>query len=227
MINQAALDLIKEFEGLSLAAYLCPAGVWTIGYGHTSRAGEPKVTPGMTIGEDRAEAILRRDLRVFEDAVDRAVNRPMTENQRGAFVSLCYNIGAGAFAKSTAVKRFNAGDVHGAAEAMTWWNKAGGKVLRGLVRRREAERALFLSEEVGEDIPVSPTAPIEGREPKPLASSKTVALGGAGTVAAGAAVFSDLMSAAPELAKWAPYILAGVALMVVVNRVMDRRKGIH
>lgn len=227
MINQASIDLIKEFEGLSLDAYRCPAGVLTIGYGHTSAAGDPEVTAGMTIGEDRAEAILRRDLLKFEQAVDRAVKRPMTDNQRGAFVSLCYNIGAGAFSKSTAVKRFNAGDAVGAAEALTWWNKAGGKVLRGLVRRREAERALFLAGEIGEEVPVSPSATIEGDEPKPLTQSKTVALGGLSAVSAGAAVLGDVMESAPQLAEYAPYILAGIALLIIANRLMDRRKGIH
>lgn len=142
-IGKAGIELIKSFEGLRLEAYLCPADVWTIGYGHTG----VDVKRGLRIDEATAEALLRADIERFERCVERAITRPMNQNQFDAFVCLAFNIGCGAFEKSTAAKRFNA-DMPPklVAEAMKWWNKAGGKVSSGLVRRREAEAALFLKE---------------------------------------------------------------------------------
>lgn len=141
--NKAGLDLIKSFEGLRLETYKCSAGVDTIGYGHTSAAGAPKVAPGMKITAAEAEEILARDLRKYEEAVDKAVTVTPTENQFAAMVSLCYNIGPGNFSGSSVVKKLNAGDAKGAAQSFLLWNKAAGKVLAGLTRRREAEKALF------------------------------------------------------------------------------------
>ena len=146
-VNAAGLDLIKSFEGLRLKAYKCSAGVDTIGYGHTSAAGEPKVTPRMTITAAEAENILKRDLTQYERAVTKAVTVKPTPNQFAAMVSLCYNIGSGNFAGSSVVRRLNAGDVKGAAEAFLLWNKVHGRALAGLTRRREAERKLFLTPE--------------------------------------------------------------------------------
>ncbi len=222
-----AIDLICEFEGKKLTAYLCPANVWTIGYGHTSAAGSPEVVAGMTITEDEAEGILRRDLQKYKDAVSAAVKVSMTDNQFGAFVSLCYNIGPGAFRKSTAVRRMNAGDAPGAAEALTWFNKAGGKVLRGLVRRREAERALFLTPDAAhiEEAPTRPAGPVTGGEAKSLGKSKTVAAGG--TLVGGLAMYSQIKEAMPQVAEYAPYVLAAIALYIVFNRVMESRAGEH
>ena len=152
--NRAGIEIIKRFEGLRLDAYKCPAGVWTIGYGHTTAAGAPAVSPGMKITEQEASDILVRDLAKFEAAVSKVLTRPANENQFGAMVSLCYNIGSGAFAGSTVVRKFNAGDVQGAADAYRMWNKGGGQVLPGLIRRREAERTLFLTP--AHDEPVIP-----------------------------------------------------------------------
>lgn len=141
-IGKAGTELLKTFEGLRLEAYLCPAGVWTIGYGHTDG-----VKAGDKVDEAAAGALLRDDLAKFERCVSRAIVRPMNQNQFDAFVCLAFNIGCGAFAGSTAARRFNA-DLPPklVTEAMKRWNKAGGKVLAGLVRRREAEAALFLKE---------------------------------------------------------------------------------
>lgn len=149
-INQATLDLVKRFEGLRLKAYRDPVGVWTIGYGITTGA-LPGVTvrQGMEITEREAEDYLRQTLSRFADEIWPAFRRQPNENQFGAMLSLAYNIGTGAFKRSTALRRFNAGDIEGAAEAMTWFNKAGGRVLRGLVRRREEEVDLFLEEVPG------------------------------------------------------------------------------
>lgn len=144
-IGAAGLALIKSFEGLRLTAYLCPAGVPTIGYGHTGLdVSHADVAAKWTITEAQAEEILRRDLGRFEKAVASCIARPLTQNQFDAMVSLAFNIGAAAFRGSSVVRRFNAGRTTEAADAFLLWNKAGGKVLPGLVRRREAERALFL-----------------------------------------------------------------------------------
>lgn len=135
---------IMRHEGVRLDAYRCPAGIWTIGCGHTTSAGPPAVTPGMTITAQESDEILANDLATFERVVNNAVKAPLMQNQFDALVSLAFNIGGGAFAKSTLVKRLNERDYRGAADQFTVWNKARGKVVRGLVKRRAAERALFL-----------------------------------------------------------------------------------
>jgi len=145
-INAAALDLIKSFEGLRLTAYRDPVGIWTIGYGTTADAGVG-IAPaaGMTITEAQASEYLRRAVEKFAAAIRPAITMPVNENQFGALVSLAYNIGPAAFEKSTLLKKLNSGDYAGAADQFARWNKAGGKVLAGLTRRRAAERDLFLT----------------------------------------------------------------------------------
>lgn len=147
-VNQATIDLIKHFEGFEAEAYVDPVGVWTIGYGTTAAAGVGiKPYAGLKITEAQAEKYLTRAVEKFAAAIRPHIKRPINDNQFGAFVSLAYNIGPGAFVGSTALRRFNEGDPDGAALAMQWWNKGtvNGKktVLRGLVRRREAEAKLF------------------------------------------------------------------------------------
>lgn len=157
MINAAALDLIKEFEGFRAQAYRDPVGIVTIGYGTTAAAGvgiSPKM--GDTITEAQASEYLMRAVDKFSAQIRPKITRETTPNQFGAMVSLAYNIGPSAFAKSSVLKRFNAGDVQGAADAFLMWNKAGGKVLGGLKRRREAERALFLTTAPAPKLPSTP-----------------------------------------------------------------------
>ncbi len=137
-IGPAGLALIKEFEGLRLTAYLCPAKVWTIGYGSTGA----KVKPGQTITEAQAEALLLQDLDRFEDAV--ALAAPgATQNQFDAMVALAFNIGIGAFGKSTVLRKHRDGNHRAAAEAFGMWVKAKDKVLPGLQRRRAREADLY------------------------------------------------------------------------------------
>lgn len=146
--NDAGVALIKQFEGLRLNAYADPAHGWavpTIGYGHTSAAGAPLVKKGMTITAEEAEAILRRDLGQYEAAVLDAVKVPITTNQFAALVSFTFNVGPGNLLPSTLLKKLNAGDYAGAADQFGRWNKADGKTLAGLTKRRAAERALFLT----------------------------------------------------------------------------------
>jgi lysozyme len=133
-------ELIKSFEGLELEAYLCPADVWTIGYGHTKGVKE-----GDTVTKEEAEKLLDEDLAFFRNGVKRLVKVDLNENQFGALVSFAYNLGLGSLESSTLLKMLNAGDYDGAADQLLRWNKSKGKVLTGLVRRREAERAVFLT----------------------------------------------------------------------------------
>lgn len=142
-ISNKGRDFIKGFEKLELKAYPDPGTggkPWTIGWGHTKG-----VKPGDQITQAQAEAFLREDLAVFEAAVNSAIKRPMTQSQFDAMVSLAFNIGGANFASSTLVKKFNAGDVQGAAAQFPRWKNANGKEMKGLVRRRAAERELFLS----------------------------------------------------------------------------------
>ena len=139
--HKAGIDLIKSFEGLSLVAYRCPANVLTIGYGHTAG-----VIEGMEIADEAgAEALLAQDLFIYERAVTRALEVTVNKNQFDALVSFTYNLGGGALRKSTLLRKLNAGDTEGAAMEFRRWTRAGGKVLRGLVRRRKAEEELFRS----------------------------------------------------------------------------------
>jgi len=138
IINDKGRSIIMEFEGCSLSAYKCPAGVWTIGYGHTG-----DVKPEHKITHHQAEEILEYDLQCFEEAVSRLAPGA-SGNQFSAMVSLCFNIGVKAFENSTLLKEFKAGRFKSAAAQFERWNKGGGKVLPGLVKRRAAEKALFL-----------------------------------------------------------------------------------
>ena len=145
-INSAGIEMIKEFERCRLETYKDAVGVPTIGWGHTSMAGPPLVMPGMTITQQQADDILITDLAKYEMAVSKAIKRQPTPNQFAAMVSLCFNVGPGNFRKSTVCRAFNEGDLARSAGAFARWNKAGGKVLKGLTRRREAERVLFVKE---------------------------------------------------------------------------------
>lgn len=146
-INSDGLTIIKHFEGLELRAYQDSVGVWTIGYGHTAAAGPPSVSAGQTITEAEAESILKKDLELFENGVRDLVKVPVNSDQFSALVSFSFNVGLGALADSTLLRKLNAGDYQGAADEFPRWVKAGGQTLPGLVRRRDAERALFLSQD--------------------------------------------------------------------------------
>lgn len=137
--SQAGVDLIKEFEGCRLKACRCPAGVLTAGYGSTG----PHVKPTTVYTLEQAETRLRLDLMRFEQAVIRGAN-DFSQHQFDAMVSLAFNVGIGAFEKSTLLRKHNAGDHEGAAREFGRWNKAGGRVLAGLTRRRAAEAVLYL-----------------------------------------------------------------------------------
>ena len=145
--GERGLDLIKEFEGCKLAAYKCPAGIWTIGIGSTHYGDGTPVTKNRTLPTEKAAiALLAATIGQYEKAVN-AMTVELTQNEFDALVCLCYNIGAGNFLKSTLVKMLKAGDDKAEiAQQFLRWDKAGGKPLAGLTRRRNAEAELFLSE---------------------------------------------------------------------------------
>jgi lysozyme len=142
-IPEAAVSLVKQFEGCQLTSYKCPAGIWTVGYGQTG----PDVVGGVTWTQEQADERLKASLEKFADAVDGLVKVPLTDNQRAALISFAYNVGSGALWRSTLLRKLNEGKPREAAEQFLVWNKAGGKVLPGLSRRRVAERKLFLTQD--------------------------------------------------------------------------------
>ena len=120
------IELIKHFEGCELEAYKCPAGVWTIGYGHIKGVKE-----GMTITESQAEEMLKSELNEYEGYINNLVTAELNQNQFDAMVSWVYNLGGGNLKASTLLKVLNSGDYDGVPAQMMRWNKAGGKVLEG------------------------------------------------------------------------------------------------
>ncbi|EKS6750137.1 lysozyme [Enterobacter kobei] len=143
--SDKGIALIKQFEGCKLTAYQDSVGVWTIGYGWTQPVDGKPIRAGMTIKQETAERLLKTGLVSYESDVFRLVKVGLTQGQFDALVSFTYNLGARSLSTSTLLRKLNAGDYAGAADEFLRWNKAGGKVLNGLARRREAERALFLS----------------------------------------------------------------------------------
>lgn len=141
MIDERLIKFVGNFEGCRLTAYLDAGGVWTIGYGQTGLRG----IQGMTITQEQADAYLAVSLRKAEDAVRRYTEVELTDYQQAALTSLVFNIGVGAYRKSTLLRKLNAGDYNGAALEFTRWNKVNGKPLMGLIKRRAAEQHLFQS----------------------------------------------------------------------------------
>lgn len=177
-INAAGLRLIKSFEGFEPKWYRDPVGIWTIGFGHTDAAGAPKhaTSKGLVLSDEAATEILANDLGQYAAAVERAVRVPLNDNQFAALVSFTYNVGAGAFAKSTLVKKLNAGNYGAVRSELAKWNKAGGKVLKGLTRRRAAEADLFEAK-TASPVPVPPSPAPKPAEPvKPVPEPSTGAV---------------------------------------------------
>lgn len=137
--DREGIDLVKASEGLRLKAYRDPVGILTIGYGHTGS----DVREGQTLSEQEAVQLLMDDVRFAEVAVKAYVNVPISQNQYDALVDFTFNCGVGALRSSTLLKKLNAGDYIGAGQEFQRWNKAGGKVLPGLTKRRASEAALF------------------------------------------------------------------------------------
>jgi len=141
-ISREGIALIKKFEGCELQAYKCPAGVWTIGYGHTK-----DVKEGDRINKDEANHLLEEEMIEYESYVNDMVDVELNQNQFDSLCSFCYNLGPHNLKSSTLLKVLNDKKYHEVPAQIKRWNKAGGKVLDGLVKRREAEALLFEGKE--------------------------------------------------------------------------------
>lgn len=139
-VSQRLVDMIKGFEGFRAYPYTCPGGSLTIGYGTTVKPGQYT-----SVTKEQAEAMLRKSISGFERSIKNLVKVPLSQNQYDALVSFTYNVGAGSLKRSTLLKKLNSGDYQGAADELLRFTKSNGKVLQGLVKRRERERNLFLS----------------------------------------------------------------------------------
>lgn len=137
-VKKISMPFIERFEGKKLKAYLCPAGVWTIGIGSTEN-----VKKGMIISDVDAYIRLENDIEKILKLINGVIKVPIIDNQAAALVSFIYNVGGGAFKKSTLLKLLNKGQYDAVPAQLMRWNRAGGKVLPGLTRRRAEEAALW------------------------------------------------------------------------------------
>ena len=230
-VSDTGLNLVKRFEGVSTIAYRCPAGVLTIGYGHTAGVSE-----GDTLTEEECDALLKDELQLYANLVLSCVKVPLTEHQLDALTSFTFNVGIGAFKSSTALQKINASNFDAVPAELLRWDKAtvNGKltVLKGLVRRRTAEAALFAMDETLADDGGKPMAQSVSEEKlKKLTKSKTLA----GASLAGASVgLTELAVQLKPFIVYSDYIkylflatsVVGVAL-VAYARITDRTKGVH
>ena len=144
-ISQEGLALIKKFEGCELEAYKCPAGVWTIGYGHTK-----DVKEGDKINKDEANYLLQEEMIEFESYIDDMVEVELNQSQYDALCAWVYNLGPSNLGSSTLLKVLNEGKYEEVPQQIKRWNKSNGEVLNGLIKRREAEALLFQGKEWSE-----------------------------------------------------------------------------
>jgi lysozyme len=231
--SDKGVALIKAHEGLRLNAYLCPAKVWTIGYGHTSAAGDPAVRQGMKITRPEADTILRRDLAMFERGVSRRVKVPLTQNQFDALVSFAFNVGLGAFERSTLLRRLNAGQHQAVPAELMKWTKGGGRELPGLVNRRRDEAGLWRSVDVGATGGRADVGDVDTpAPPKSMAASKTgnaaIVAGLTGSLAPineAMKAFRETTEGVSGLAAAGPWVLLAVVIIGAVTFIwFDRRK---
>jgi len=220
------IAIIKQFEGCKLKAYLCPAAKLTIGYGHTSDAGHPEVTEGMTITQDEAVRILANDLVKFEEAVDNIVTVELSQGQFDALVSFTYNCGIGALKKSTLLKKVNAEDWDACPAEFMKYTRGGGKVLPGLVRRRKAEVESFVGNDLNDQhYRVTPDAP---KSSKSMVQSKegnaAVVAGGAGALAVVSEVLPIVKEGGDILSSLSPNVLVLIVVMGAAAAIWFWRK---
>ena len=227
--SSKGIALITEFEGFRSKAYLCPAGVPTIGYGFTLG-----VQLGDTITKEQAKRRLARELESYEAAVTRACTSEPNQNEFDALVCFAFNVGVGGMRKSSVIKAHNRGDHQAAARAFQLWNKAGGVVYAGLTRRRAAEAALYLT-----PMPDDVSDPAEGPAldmPQAVDAesslSRSPIVAGSG-IAAGATAAAEVARSVSDvreaLGDWLPWVLVAVAVgaaaYVAWTRLQQRRGG--
>ena len=204
-MSQGGLDsLLKKFEGCKLKAYRCPAGILTIGYGHTSAAGAPEVAEGMTITQDEAESILKNDLVKYEQPVASMVKVDLQPNQFDVLVDFAYNAGVGALKTSTLLKKVNAGDFDAVPDELMKWTKGkipgkGMQVLPGLLRRRQAESAWWITNhnhpDDHQDHRAEPVAPPQKTMIESKQGNAAVVTGALGSLGAAKAVAEQAQEA--------------------------------
>ena len=201
-MSQGGLDnLLKKFEGCKLKAYRCPAGILTIGYGHTSAAGDPEVHDGMTITQQQAEDILKADLVKYEQPVAAMVKVDLEQNQFDVLVDFAYNAGVGALKTSSLLKKVNAGDFAAVPDELMKWTKGGGKVLPGLVRRRQAESAWWVAKHPHDhqDHRVEPDVPPQKTMIESKQGNAALVTGGLGTLGAAKEVAAQAQDASDTM----------------------------
>ena len=229
-MSAAGLDTVKEFEGLRLKAYKCPAAVWTIGYGHTSAAGSPIVTSDLEITREAAEEILKKDMGQYEDGVSKYVKVGLTQGQFDPLVDFAYNAGVGALQKSTLLKKVNAGKFDEVPAEFMKWTKGGGKELPGLVRRRRAEVKLWRSLDTEAPVPTSQARfqPDQPKATKSITQSReanaAVAAGGLGTIAVVQEVMPMVREGGDLLGSLSPTILILFVIIAAAAAVWYFRK---
>lgn len=225
-------EFIKSHEGLRLNAYSCSAGVRTIGYGHTG-GNFPN-----TITQVQADAYFDADIAVFENGVTQLVKVQNTQSQFDALVSLAFNIGVGAFGKSTLLRKLNQGNFAGAQAQFSAWCKAGGKTNAGLLKRRLDEANMF-GAGIQDVKPARPVRQVDAPpRQKPLAQSRTVigaalaATGGAAQLGQALTDTSNQLTQAQEQASGGNifgYVIAGIiiagALLALYARISDAKRG--
>ena len=240
-MTNAGLDLVKQYEGMRLSPYLCPAGIPTIGFGTTIYPdGTPVTLDDLPITKAKAVSYLKTELDKYEAKVDELTNGRATDYELAAMTSLAYNIGLAAFEGSSVLRLYNQGKLREASAAFGLWNKARDKndgvlkVMPGLVARRAAESAMFSNSVVGDPMPQEVEAPKSLAQSRTFAGVATTATGTVATVTAGVQAVSALKSSLDSAAPWFPGLLvAGVVLAVVglgylvYARWDDKRQGIR
>ena len=219
MLNKASLDLIKRWEGCKLKAYKCSAGVWTVGYGLTTAAGFIEVGPDTVITQAEADWYLEKTVEKFLAEIKPAITAPINENELGAFTSLAYNIGPTAFRKSSALRHFNAGNKDRVPTSMRMWRKAGGKVVKGLVNRREAEVDLFLTPVTAEKPATARTSPVQSKTVQASVVQGASAVGGA------VAAFQALDGTAQIIAMTGCILITLLAMFIMKERLKAWASG--
>lgn len=199
-ITEEGLALIRQSEGLRLNSYRDAVGIWTIGYGHTSAAGAPEVFPGQRISDAEADVILRRDVETFSAGVRAMLSRELGDQQFSALVSFAYNVGLGAFRKSSVLRAANEGEDASVPQRLSLWVKAGGRTLPGLVKRRAAEATLYMRDAGGESAAATPARGKSARH------STTI----------WAAVLATLVAGLNELARLLGYGVIGLTVIAIV-----------
>ena len=229
-MSAAGLAIVKEFEGLRLKAYKCPAAVWTIGYGHTSAAGNPMVTPELVITKDEAEEVLAQDMEQYEEGVRKYVKVDLTQGQFDALVDFAYNAGVGALQKSTLLKKVNAEKFDEVPAEFMKWTKGGGKELPGLVRRRRAEVKLWRGLDTEKPVPVDEARaePDQPKASKSITQSReanaAVVAGGLGTVAVVREVMPMVKEGGDLLNSLSPTVLILFVIIAAAGAVWWFRK---